>query len=451
MHIEREHGSDDMTLTLNRVLHSRTLSGSGASRQILKFIAEKSLAGVPDEIKEYTIATQALGRPEDFDPRADNIVRVQVRQLRKKLEEYYRVEGTNDPLRISIPLGHYHAEFHTIRDESGGPPHPEPASAPQAQLPPAIPYRSLTQVLPWVLLAALGVMSLVLWRKNAELRRAAAPTQNLLLASEDVLWSRMFVPNQETGIVVADTSTALLGGFLGVEVPLEDYSGGAYADKMIESVPDRSTQRALRTMTDNPLTSLADVNIAVRLMEMCRRYNGQCKIRYSRYLDAREFKTGNFILIGSRQSIPWDGLFEPQLNFYLEPDPNTHLFRIRNRSSLPGEQDHYGISFNGDQRSISERGIRESYGYVALVPNLTGTGYVLMISGLGMSETEAAGELITSPDFSTTLAKILNSKTGQPPAPYVQLLIQSNVVSETARASKIIAYRLITPPKSGPP
>jgi len=133
------------------------------------------------------------------------------------------------------------------------------------------------------------------------------------------------------------------------------------------------------------------------------------------------------------------------------PDSNPHLFRIRNRSPLPGEQDSYGISLNGDQRSISERGISESYGYVALVPNLTGTGYVLMISGLGMSETEAAGELITSPGFSTTLAKILNSKAGKPASPYVQVLFQFSEMSETARASKIAAYRLITPPKSGPP
>ena len=101
--------------------------------------------------------------------------------------------------------------------------------------------------------------------------------------------------------------------------------------------------------------------------------------------------------------------------------------------------------------SISEKGVEESYGYLALVPNLTGTGYVLIISGLGMSETEATGEVITSPGFSTTLAKILNSKAGKPPAPYVELLIQSNVMSETARGSKIVAYRLITPPKSGPP
>jgi len=459
VHIEREHGSDDMTLTLNRVLHSRTLSGSGASRQILKFIAEKSLAGVPDEIKEYTIATQALGRPEDFDPRADNIVRVQVRQLRKKLEEYYRIEGINDPLRISIPLGHYQAEFHAVRDESGGPPHPELAPAPQPKLPLANPYRLLTQLLPWVLLAALGVVSLVLWKKNAEFRGAAAPGQNLPPPNEDVLWPRLFAPNQDTSIVVADDSVVMLQSLARKEVPLEDYSGAAYAGKMIESVRDRSMQTALRVIADMQLTSLADANIGARLMEMCRRYNGQCKIQYSRFLAAREFQTGNFILIGSRQSNPWVGLFDLQLNFYFEPDLETQRFRIRNRSPLPGEQDYYGIRnrspLPADQdyyRSFpTDKVVEESYSDLALLPNLTGTGNVLIISGLGMSDTEATGELITSPGFSTMLAKVLNSKAGKPPASYVEILFQFNEMSEVARGSKIVAYRLITPPKSGPP
>jgi len=458
-HVEREQGRDDRTQILNHVLQSKTLSASGASRQILKFIAEKSLAGEADQIKEYTIATQALGRPEDFDPRADNIVRVQVRQLRKKLEDYYRVEGISDPLRISIPLGHYHAEFHTVRDESGGPPHPEPAPTPQAQASPANPYRVMAQLLPWFLLSALSAVSLVLWTKNAELRRVATPTQNPLPPNEDVLWPRLFAPSQETSIVLADDSLVMLHSISGEEVPLEDYSGAAYADKMIKSVQDRNMQTALRVIADMQLTSLADANIGARLMEECRRYNGRCKIVYSRFLASREFRTGNFIFIGSRQSNPWVGLFDPQLNFYFEPDPKTQRFRIRNRSPLPGEQDYYGIRnralLPGEKdyyRSFpTDKAVEESYSDLALLPNLTGTGNVLIISGLGMSDTEATGELITSPGFSTTLAKILNSKAGKTPAPYVEILFQFNEMSETARDSKIIAYRPVTPQKSGPP
>src|ERR1039458_5099427 len=147
-------------LTLNCVLNSKTLSGSQASRQILKFIVEKSLAGCADEIKEYTIATQALGRPEDFDPRADNIVRVQVQRLRKKLEDYYRDEGTNDPMRIVIPLGHYHAEFNDVIDGASTQPSSESTPTRRTKLKFAIPHRFLTQVLPWVVVGLLLVLVL---------------------------------------------------------------------------------------------------------------------------------------------------------------------------------------------------------------------------------------------------------------------------------------------------
>ena len=34
-----------------------------------------------------------------------------MRRLRQKLDEYYRLEGATDPLRVVIPRGHYHVEF----------------------------------------------------------------------------------------------------------------------------------------------------------------------------------------------------------------------------------------------------------------------------------------------------------------------------------------------------
>src|ERR1019366_3052044 len=118
-------------------------------------------------------------------------------------------------------------------------------------------------------------------------------------------------------------------------------------------------------------------------------------------------------------SIPWDGLFEPKLNFYLEHDTKTNGYRIRNRSPLPGEQDYYGSTPNNNRTFPNDMGVQASYAYLALLPNLTGTGNVLIISGMVGADTEAASELITGPGFATTLSKILRSKAGKPPAPYV--------------------------------
>jgi hypothetical protein len=45
-------------------------------------------------------------------------VRAQVRRLRQKLDEYYSLDGATDPVRVVIPRGHYHVEFHA----QGAPP-----------------------------------------------------------------------------------------------------------------------------------------------------------------------------------------------------------------------------------------------------------------------------------------------------------------------------------------
>ena len=60
----------------------------------------------PDtSIKEYEIGCHALGRRADFNPIQDNIVRVQVSHLRKKLDEYYATDSRDESLRIILRSG----------------------------------------------------------------------------------------------------------------------------------------------------------------------------------------------------------------------------------------------------------------------------------------------------------------------------------------------------------
>jgi hypothetical protein len=78
---------------------------------VLKYICEERFAGRAQQIKEYTIATQALGRRPDFDPNSDTIVRVTVHSLRKRLLEVYQDEGAGRPIRLVVPPGHYDPHF----------------------------------------------------------------------------------------------------------------------------------------------------------------------------------------------------------------------------------------------------------------------------------------------------------------------------------------------------
>ena len=76
-----------------------------------RYICERYLEGRGDEIKEYSIAVEALGRPDDFDPKKDSIVRVEAHRLRRRLEEYYSREGLGHPVSIVIPNGQYRPQF----------------------------------------------------------------------------------------------------------------------------------------------------------------------------------------------------------------------------------------------------------------------------------------------------------------------------------------------------
>lgn len=79
-------------------------------------ICERHLEGNADQIKEYSIAIEALGRSPDFDPKKDSIVRVEAHRLRKRLEEYYSGPGASHSIQITIPNGQYRPLF-LSRDE----------------------------------------------------------------------------------------------------------------------------------------------------------------------------------------------------------------------------------------------------------------------------------------------------------------------------------------------
>src|SRR4029077_5940513 len=85
---------------IDRLLHSDTFRNSDVLRRLLRFLADKTIAGEADQLKEYIIGIDALGKPPSYDPRQDSVVRIQVGRLRQKLAEYYRTEGKDDTLVV---------------------------------------------------------------------------------------------------------------------------------------------------------------------------------------------------------------------------------------------------------------------------------------------------------------------------------------------------------------
>jgi tetratricopeptide (TPR) repeat protein len=71
----------------------------------------RALSGQSERIKGYTIAVEALGREDNFDPQTDPIVRVEAGRLRRALDRYYDGQGKRDPVTIELPRGSYVPAF----------------------------------------------------------------------------------------------------------------------------------------------------------------------------------------------------------------------------------------------------------------------------------------------------------------------------------------------------
>lgn len=98
---------DATRAALDRVLAHETFAQAERLRRLLRFLVDRTLSGHADEIKEYVLGREVFDRGEDYDPRLDSIVRVEVRRLRSKLDEYYLGDGAGDPVRIHIRRGSY--------------------------------------------------------------------------------------------------------------------------------------------------------------------------------------------------------------------------------------------------------------------------------------------------------------------------------------------------------
>src|SRR5947207_13959707 len=96
---------------LQSVLASGIFDRAPSLAQLLTYVCSKYFEGESEQIKEYSIGVEALGRGAEFDPKRDSIVRVEAHRLRKRLRDYYCKEGIGHAVHIVIPPGHYTPKF----------------------------------------------------------------------------------------------------------------------------------------------------------------------------------------------------------------------------------------------------------------------------------------------------------------------------------------------------
>ncbi len=101
--------SSEKLSVLEKILKNSEFAESKNYQELLRYLVQASIPGEPR--KESAIAMTVFGKDLTKDMSDGTTVRVHVHNLRKKLDCYYLTEGKNDPIKLSIPKGHYLVQF----------------------------------------------------------------------------------------------------------------------------------------------------------------------------------------------------------------------------------------------------------------------------------------------------------------------------------------------------
>lgn len=120
---------DEARRELERLLTDARFHLSGRNREFLRYIVDHAFNGGGKGAKAYAIAVDIFGRPGNFDPVLDPIVRIEGARVRSALDQYYELCGAPDNVRIILPRGRYVAEFSHVDEDQRDDVDPAPSGS----------------------------------------------------------------------------------------------------------------------------------------------------------------------------------------------------------------------------------------------------------------------------------------------------------------------------------
>ncbi len=108
---------DKIRAQLERLAASPEFARTDRMTRFLRFVVEKTLVRDTVALRERQIGIEVFDRPDDWDPKLDNIVRSEARRLRAKLDAYAETASPDETVRITMPKGGYAVEFLDLRPE----------------------------------------------------------------------------------------------------------------------------------------------------------------------------------------------------------------------------------------------------------------------------------------------------------------------------------------------
>jgi len=442
---------DSRLLLMERVLASPDFVRSPQLAKFLLYICTAFFEGRGHLLSEQHIGVAVFGREPDYDSAADTIVRSHALRLRRRLEQYFQRAGESEPVHLIVPRGGYAPIFLSASERSTlvAASYPnEDAPQPTAESPSTpLPELSLEQPTedPEVDLALPGTSKLATRRlffyriavavlALAFLSVSTAFYLHLrshgLIRRNHLLWGRLFTDDQPTHIVLGDSGLVLFHAVARRTLSLHDYLNDDVSKQMpfVEHVePDFA-----RFLLHRRYTSTVDALALTHLLRLPEAIPERTLVHYSRDMHLNDFKTGNALLIGAQEAVPWVELFESHMDFVFSIENSDRHASFLNRHPAPGESAEYNPTAPETRGKV--------YAAIAFLPNLSATGNVLILEGLSMAGTESAVDLVMDDDRLLPLLKKIRKPDGS--LPHFEMLLEAEALGESAGPARVIALHL---------
>jgi hypothetical protein len=422
---------------VERIIGSESLRHSETLQRLLGYLAEKSLCGEADQLKEYAIGMDLFGKGSEYDPRHDSSARIHVGRLRQKLVEYYASEGVRDPVVVTLPKGRFKLLF---EERPVSPPIAAAFDRPDEDSPTrpslsAVPWRAVafTLAVPLLLAIAWGIWSGIALRR---LHRNQAIDASWTPSMQE-FWGPFVDAKRPLLIAVR---TPLFVGLQGRGF-YRDRNGNQWPD-----MPDEPQVRSIRRALNDPdvfpvhsYTGFGEGKAGVLLGILLAHRTQQIQLVRSSDLSWPEISESNVIFLGTSNtggdqahSLP----VEPQMN--IEPTG------LRVVSPKPGEPSFFRDELTG--KSVSGYSSKADDGVVhaviGILPGPGGRGIVGSFSANLNAGILEAVKYATDPISLRQLDEKLRDQSGHIPR-YFQVAIEVTFRGGVAIRSRYLLHREI--------
>lgn len=408
---------DPRLAEIDRLVNSHTLHGSESLCKLLRYLADHAIRKHGVALKEYQIATEVFGRPTEFDPQLDSLVRVQAGRLRSKIAEYYASEGAEDPLLVELPKGTYALTFHpaTLSSKNlvrGMHDPDETKSGPQSRRFPRV-VLILASLLVVSLVVIAGLLAGKITSSRSSIAEEAAPP------AFRVFW-RAFAS--------------------GPDAPWVIFSNGAFVGRPETGLRYFDPKRDSREGISDHYTGVGEVLAVYDLNQVFSQLRRQIRVKRGSLFSLDDAQNNNLIFVGS-----------PAENLSLRDIPSTHQFVFQRATSGPRKGDLAIVNLNprADEpkmffASPSGTPLTEDYAIVGLVPGMNPARSVLILAGTTTIGTQAAAEFVCRQDSLEQLLLRLSVSDNGEMKPF-EAVLHVKVARGVPVGSQLVALREVSP------